>query len=34
MSVAMMAKDFMGAAKSGDVAVKQEQQNDIVNDTI
>lgn len=34
MSVAMMAKDFMGAAKSGDVEVKQEQQNDIVNDTI
>ena len=34
MSMAMMAKDFMGAARSGDVDVKQEQQNDVVNDTI
>jgi len=34
MSLAMMAKDFMGAARSGDVEVKQEQQNDIVSDTI
>tara|TARA_R110001606_G_scaffold288915_1_gene437014 strand:+ start:249 stop:1022 length:774 start_codon:yes stop_codon:yes gene_type:complete len=34
LSVAMMAKDFMGAARSGDVEVKQEQQNDVVNDTI
>tara|TARA_R110001592_G_scaffold24457_4_gene94274 strand:+ start:51 stop:824 length:774 start_codon:yes stop_codon:yes gene_type:complete len=34
LSIAMMAKDFMGAARSGDVEVKQEQQNDVVNDTI
>ena len=34
MSIAMMAKDFMGAARSGDVDVKQEQQNDVVNDAI
>jgi hypothetical protein len=34
MSMAMMAKDFMGAARSGDVEVKQEQQNDVANDTI
>ena len=34
MSLAMMAKDFMGAARSRDVEVKQEQQNDIVSDTI
>jgi hypothetical protein len=29
-----MAKDFMSAARTGDVDVKQEQQNDVVNDTI
>tara|TARA_R110000796_G_scaffold146660_1_gene263322 strand:- start:90 stop:863 length:774 start_codon:yes stop_codon:yes gene_type:complete len=34
MSIAMMAKEFMGAARSGDVDVKQEQQNDVVNNTI
>jgi hypothetical protein len=34
MSIAMVAKDFMGAARSGDVDVKQEQQNEVVNDSI
>ena len=34
MPIAMMAKDFMSAARTGDVDVKQEQQNDVVNDAI
>ena len=34
MPIAMMAKEFMSAARTGDVDVKQEQQNDVVNDTI
>ena len=29
----MMAKDFMAAARSGDVAVKEEHQRDDVKDT-
>tara|TARA_R110000796_G_scaffold74379_3_gene167388 strand:- start:6184 stop:6966 length:783 start_codon:yes stop_codon:yes gene_type:complete len=31
LSVAMMAKDFMSAARSGDVQVKEEQQQDVAN---
>jgi hypothetical protein len=31
---AMLARDFMSAARSGSVEVKQEQQSDIANDTI
>jgi len=34
MPTAMMAKEFMSAARTGEVEVKQEQQNDVVNDTI
>ena len=34
LHVAQVAKDFMSAARSGDVDVKQEQQNDVVDDTI
>ena len=34
MPIAVMAKEFMSAARTGDVDVKQEQQNDVVNDTI
>jgi len=34
MPIAMLAKEFMSAARTGDVDVKQEQQNDVVNDTI
>ena len=34
MPIAMMVKDFMSAARTGDVDVKQEQQNDVVNDAI
>ena len=34
MPIAMMAKDFMSAARSGDVQVKQEHQNEVVDDTI
>ena len=34
LNVAQVAKDFMSAARSGDVDVKQEQQNDVVDDTI
>jgi hypothetical protein len=34
ITIARMAKDFMSAARTGDVDVKQEQQNDVVNDTI
>ena len=34
IAIARMAKDFMSAARTGDVDVKQEQQNDVVNDTI
>ena len=34
LNVAQIAKDFMSAARSGDVDVKQEQQNDVVDDTI
>ena len=34
MPIAMMAKDFMSAARTGDVDVKQEQQNEVVNDAI
>jgi len=30
MSIAMMARDFMSAARSGDVQVKEEQQRDDV----
>ncbi len=33
MSIAMIAKDFMSAARSGDVQVKEEQQRDDVKDT-
>tara|TARA_R110000744_G_scaffold202965_2_gene321856 strand:+ start:140 stop:913 length:774 start_codon:yes stop_codon:yes gene_type:complete len=34
LSNAVIAKDFMGAARSGSVEVKQEQQNDVANNTI
>jgi|TARA_R110000737_G_scaffold215941_1_gene232436 hypothetical protein len=34
MPTAMMAKEFMSAARTGEVEVKQEHQNDVVNDTI
>tara|TARA_R110001599_G_scaffold260931_2_gene461290 strand:- start:228 stop:1001 length:774 start_codon:yes stop_codon:yes gene_type:complete len=34
LTTARVAKDFMSAARMGDVNVKQEQQNDVVNDTI
>lgn len=34
IAIARIAKDFMSAARTGDVDVKQEQQNDVVNDTI
>jgi hypothetical protein len=34
LAVAQIAKDFMSAARSGDVDVKQEQQNDVVSDTV
>ena len=34
IAIARVAKDFMSAARMGDVDVKQEQQNDVVNDTI
>ena len=33
MPIAMMAKDFMSAARSGDVQVKEEHQRDDVKDT-
>ena len=33
LSVAMIAKDFMSAARSGEVQVKEEQQRDDVKET-
>ena len=34
ISNALIARDFMSAARSGNVEVKQEQQNDTTNDII